>query len=330
MLCFERGDDDKLARGWPNLVVAVDGHKSDKSPAKSAMNALRVCDPIYFTEWPRETLHRYLRATLATGVKNTDVKLFDVAGAPSAEEVRSGLRKLVAQRDWSYPFRIREIVYGAETIIGTDATIEAIVATLRNYAPTHGGILCATSAVTTLPFLFLRGAPSVVVDARAKLATFRARVDGNFNELQVALDVVLHGAPAVRAAMGKFVYLETAALGTIASLEDAGDDPDMVRELVPKADKKASMSVRIVAIGGTSVLANIEKRKWRAAQMPSVVRDFGMIRAPEIVDLMLSLVGKSSVKDAPLAWFQSHADYAKPILERAKSDSAKAILRQLA
>jgi hypothetical protein len=63
--------------------------------------------------------------------------------------------------------------------------------------------------------------------------------------------------------------------------------------------------------------------------MPAVVRDFGMLRAPEVVMFMASLLGKSSVKDASLEWLKSHASYARPILEKAKTDDAKRALREM-
>ncbi len=76
-------------------------------------------------------------------------------------------------------------------------------------------------------------------------------------------------------------------------------------------------------------LALLPTRKWPAVQMPAVVRDLGMIRAPEIVTFMASLVGKSSVKDAPITWLCAHADYARPVLDKSKTDAAKLVLRKL-
>jgi hypothetical protein len=99
--------------------------------------------------------------------------------------------------------------------------------------------------------------------------------------------------------------------------------------MVSKADKKLPMCVRLAAIGGSPVRAGLEARKWPARQMPSVVRDFGMIRDPAVAKLMLSLVGKASVKDGPLAWFRAHADYARPLLEKQTSVVAKGVLHQL-
>jgi len=59
------------------------------------------------------------------------------------------------------------------------------------------------------------------------------------------------------------------------------------------------------------------------------MRDFGMIRARETVELALSLVGRSTAKDAPAKWIAAHAEYAMPIVEAYASrgsTKAKAII----
>jgi hypothetical protein len=150
-----------------------------------------------------------------------------------------------------------------------------------------------------------------------------------YTEVFETIDYVTTGSAGVKRTMGKWVPLQVQPLYTCASLDFAADDPEYVREMVAKAEKKEPMSVRVAWIGGPSVLEGLSLRKWPAAQLPSIVRDFGMLRDPEIVTLMLSLVGKSSVKDAPLTWFREHADYARPILENRKDATAKMVLRQL-
>jgi hypothetical protein len=54
-----------------------------------------------------------------------------------------------------------------------------------------------------------------------------------------------------------------------------------------------------------------------------------MVRAPEVVDFMLSLIGKSAAKDVPMKWFEAHADYARPIVAKSKSPAAKAVASKL-
>jgi hypothetical protein len=340
-LCFKPEDDEALARGWPNCVVPVDGHKSDKSPAKSAMRVWQASDPIHFTEWPRETLYRFMRGAITTlfDARRTGlddlVKAFDTPGAPSAKESLDALRQLFVEGYDTYRFKERDFVYAVETIAGTDATLMVIAEEIeRSEIPAKNpGLnhLCRAAVADCAAFLMLRASPKVVKDARARLARGLAkRVLGeDFSYYFDSVDCVVHGAAGVKRTMGQYIELEVRADSFGATLDFAGDDPAYVRDMFAQADKKRAMSVRIAAIAGPEVLAGLELRKWPAAQMPSVVRDFGMVRDPAIVPFMLSLVGKSSVKEGPLAWFQAHAAYVKPILQKQKGDGAKMVLRQL-
>jgi hypothetical protein len=334
-LCFRSEDDEKLARGYPNLIVPIDGLNQDKAPAKSALKWYMASDPIYFTEWPREVLHRVLRVFADDAFKTNGeraLKALDTSGPPDAELLLAAIGKTFVTGKVNYAFHKRTLVYGTETIAGTDATLMAIANAFAASAwVTPAETLNESSRGTLIEcagFLFLRASPKVVESAREKIVPLDPSVATAYEWCARTIDRTLHGAAAVKRSTTK-VALEVGALVSDASLELAADDPDWVRDMVPKARPTEPMSVRIAHIAGPTVLANLSRRKWPAAKMPSVVRDFGMIRDPEIVSFMLDLAGKSSVKDAPLSWFRAHADYARPLLEKTRGDSAKAILRQL-
>jgi hypothetical protein len=339
-LCFEHADDEKLARGWPNLVVAVDGDKQDKAPEKSALKAWTAGDPVYFTEWPRETLHRFMRGVIATVfLPGGDVaRAMTMAGAPAPDEALEGLRRLFLEGYKTHRFLERDYVYAVESLAGTDATLDVIARAVEAFevtTPSPGlNYLCRTVIVQTAAFLLLRASPAAATVARARLekafAAPRPTPLGDWRWYYQALDCTLNGADGVkRAIAGRTIVVLDDPLDWGSPLELAHDDPAFVRDMVSKADKKRPMCVRLAAIGGAPVLAGLEARKWPARQMPSVVRDFGMIRDPAVAKLMLSLVGKTSVKDGPLAWFRAHADYARPLLEKQTSVVAKGVLRQL-
>lgn len=341
-LCFDEKDERKLARGWPNLIVPVDGLAQDKRPAAAAERAWGAIDPIYFTEWPRLTLHRYLHAAMQTVyVQYTEQHWaaiqagFQEADPPEAKDLLDALRRLFREGYDTYQFHERAFVYGTETLAGTDATLATIIDEMVHFTvpETNPGLnhICRASLADTTHFLMLRASPAAAKAAReglAKAAAFSGPRKG-YDEYFEALDYVANGAAAVKRCMGKWINLEVTAYSMGAGAEYAGDDPEFVRECVKKADKKAPMSVRVAWLGGAATLDGLEARKWRAAELPSVVRDFGMLRDPNVVNLMLSLVGKSSVKDGPIEWFRAHADYAKPLLAKKSTPAAKAVLRQL-
>lgn len=334
-ICFRPEDDDKLARGYPNLIVPVDGLAQDRAPAKSALKWYMASDPIYFAEWPREVLHRVLRVFAADAFKkhvDQTMKAFETSGPPDTRALLDAIARMFETGIVNYAFHKRTLVYGTEALAGTDATLTAIADAFASSAwvvPAETlNESCRDTLVECAAFLLLRASPAVAKAAREKIVPLAPKIASAYEWCARTIDFALHGAAGVKRTMST-VKLERGELVADASLELAGDDPDWVREMVAKAKPAAPMSVRIAHIAGTSVLANLPARKWPSVKMPSIVRDFGMIRDPEIVTFMLSLVGKSSVKDAPLEWFRAHADYARPILQKTKNDSAKAILRQL-
>lgn len=333
-LCFRPEDDTKLARGYPNMIEPIDGLNQDRAPAKSALKWYMASDPIYFTEWPREVLHRVLRVFAVDAFKKEGgIAALETSGPPDAKALLEAIATMFETGMVNYAFHKRTLVYGTETIAGTDATLMAIADAFASSAwriPAETlNESCRDTLIECAAFLFLRASPKAVKAAREKIVPLDPKIASAYEWCAQTIDRTLQGAAGVKRTLPSTIQLETDALVSNASLELAADDPDWVREMVAKAKPAAPMSVRIAHIAGPSVLANLSKRKWPSVKMPSIVRDFGMIRDPEIVSFMLSLVGKSSVKDAPLAWFRAHADYARPILEKTKSDPAKAVLRQL-
>jgi hypothetical protein len=336
---FTPEDEEKLARGWPYLIVPVDGHKNDRTPTPSALKAWQVGDPVYFTEWPREVLHRYLRGGVATlfidRVDSGIMQALETPGAPSADEALAAVERLFEEGYDTYNFKERDFVWGVETLAGTDATLGALVNAIERSKPHKKdglNLLCRAALTETTAFLLLRASPAVAADARARMEQALAKApktEGDYHYSVEALDLALHGADAVRRTMGQTVLMGVPPLSFGATLDYAADDPGYIREAVKKAKPKDPMSVRVAYLGGPAVLAGLEKRRWAAAQMPSIVRDFGMLRDPAVVGLMLSLLGKAALKGAPLAWLQGHADYARPVLEALGSPEAKKALAEL-
>jgi hypothetical protein len=351
LTCFDPRDEEKLARGWPNLIVPIDGDKADKSAvasSRAALKAFRASDPVHFTEWPRKTLMRYLRAKAAVlDAKATSydkryaekVKLAEKACAEDApltsEEATATLRRTFAKSDDIYPFQTEGVVYGVETIAGTDAVLDALTTGIDEHAEKQPSATM-TNMTATLGFLLLRASPAAAARARATLEKVHGRagtgLNGELASFIEAIDLAIHGADAVRRtlASSKWVRLD-GGIGLIGRPElEYANDTALVCENMAKAKPDQSMSVRVAWLGGSDTLRGLASRKWMARQMPSVVRDFGMFRAPEVAELMLSLIGKSSVKDGPMNWFRAHADYAKSLLAKSKSETAKSVLRQLA
>ena len=342
-VCFTPEEDLLLARGWPHLVRWVDGHSHDKSPARSALSWLAEWrKDKYHSEWPREVGYRALRlgpgvkeaqsTVAATKLRKIDLQRSETDGPPDAKSVKAALTKAAAS--FALPTtdsKCRDWVFLAEAILGADETLDAIAtgfeATRVDARADMLRLDFMQSAAGLVGFLLLRAEQRDAHAARfaAQLARFAGVAATNVAWRRVArhLDASLNGAVALKRWF--------AGRWSVQYAEYAADDPDYVRAAA-LADATTGMTVRLVAIAGTSVLAGVTKRRWAADELPSVVRDFGMVRAPETVALVSSLVGKSSVKDAPLRWLRAHADYARPLVEAAarRGDArAKLVLSQL-
>jgi len=346
-ICFDPKDDEKLARGWPNVAQLADDGKADKAAAKAAMKAYGAIDPVHYTVWSRNVLVRFLRAgraaldAKATAYDDRQEEMAELAQKAAGEgaslgaaEAVEALHRLFAKGTEIYPFQTDAFVYGVESIAGTDAVLDAIAEDIAGVKKQPSSPVSHMAAATG--FLLLRASPKAAKRARAALDKAVANVpkkrSSEWEDFANALDLSLNGTAAVRriAAGAKWCSLD-GWRGLIGRPDvEYADDATLVREMVAKAKADAPMSVRVAWLGGTETLAGLSARKWPARQMPAVVRDFGMIRAPEVVELMLSLVGKSSVKDAPMQWFKDHASYAKPILAKSRSSMAKTVLGQLA
>ena len=310
----------------------VDGHAHDKQPAKSARAWVGSIDPKYASDWPREVAHRVLRAGPIVQFEKTAA--MEMAGPPSRDEARAALMFVACSMDeHTYEYKVWDFVYLTETILGADATLDAIAEGFEKSKPkisigagTPMQCYVKKYLAGTLGFLLLRAKKPAPL--RKRLAAQHARFDAiakkakDWGWCAMTFDLALNGAAAYKRALAAGWGID------LVTLENVGDDPDLVRDCVAK-EPKASMTVRLAALGGTAVLANLAKRKLWARDLAPAVRDFGMVRSPDVVDFILSLVGKTAVKDAPSKWFREHADYARPLLAKSKSPAAKAVLAQL-
>jgi hypothetical protein len=343
-ICFTETEDELLAKGWPRMARLVDGHPHDKNATKSALAWLAAIDPKYRSDWPREVAHRAMRAGPIVQFVKTQYSqqaitakskaAIETAGPLSKDEARSKLVEVVRSLDQhTYAFKVQDFVYLIETVLGAEGTLDAIAEGFETSDPAtkrgHGTPMesyVKTYAAGTIGFLLLRAKPSAALRKRLEAQHQRfddiAKKSNDWSWCAQHFDLSLHGAAAFKRMLASGWRI------SLSTLEYAHDDPDLVRECVAEEPKQA-MTVRLAKIGGVSVLEGLAKRKFSSPELLSAVRDFGMVRSPDVVELVLSLVGKSAVKDAPIQWLAAHADYAKPLVARSKSTTAKAALARM-
>jgi hypothetical protein len=307
MITFTKEEQALLDRGWPRMIRLVDGHPHDKNAEKAALSwASRPRDDSYHSEFPREVA----RVAVAMGPRWIPR---GKRAAIAKGEPRDLLAKHVATfTGGTTSEHGTEYVFLVEAFIGADATLEAIAdgfESMRGEPRDVFQLAFKTGVAAAVGFLLLRAKNQKTHVKR--LEAFRrtlASKKQHWHMLAGYLDASLHGGAGLRRWLGSNKH-------SLIWAEYARDDPHYVEECVAECDDDTPMSVRLVAIAGTSVMKNITRRKFYASDLRAVVRDFGMIRAPETVDLILSLVGRSTAKGAPAKWFTSHAEFAMPIVE---------------
>jgi hypothetical protein len=327
------------------MVRLVDGHVHDKNATKSALAWLATIDPKYRSEWPREVANRAMRvgpvvqfvksSQPSNAITKASQKAIETAGPLSKDEARAKLFDVVCKLDeHSYEFKVAEYVYLIETVIGADAALDAIAEGFEKSKPqvvkpgagTPMESYIKKYVAGTIGFLLLRAKKSAPLRKRleaqhARFATIAKKSD-DWEWCALTFDRALNGSAAFKR------QLAAGWKTSLAYLDHVNDDPDLVRDCVKK-EPKQSMSVRLAKLGGAGVLEGLVKRKFSSPELVAALRDFGMVKSPEVVELALSLVGKSALKDAPLEWLVAHADYAKPIVQRSKTTTAKAVLARL-
>ncbi len=348
-VCFDEADDVLRASGWPHRVIFVDGHPHEARADKFAFSALSSGVEKYHGVWPREVAYRYVRAIAASRFDRWRLKqekkpraafkALSIAGPPTKAEAKSWLVDAVVSYADHEHIEAEEFVYLIEAIIGADEALDALATGFetatdkidrrgRNFyqADFKGAVAGA------IAFVALRASKSARARHLPRLAKEQVRFTkaavktDDFEFCAESLALSLEGSVAIKRRFG-------ANAEKLRYLDYAGDDPDWVRELVA-ANPEAGCTIRLVAIAGVAAMKNLANCAFSAGQLAPALRDFGMVRAPESVAFAISLLGRTSVKDAPIKWLIAHADYARPFVERAAKHGpnaavARAALRQL-
>jgi hypothetical protein len=338
---FSPEQDRLYALGWPHVRVLVDKHKLDKKPDETARGVLEEPEPtsLFGVEWPRETAHRFVRA-VPESVKSAEYEAALAKPGPvTPEEARKLIDRALSPTLTRPQLQVADFLLLLEAITSTEVVADAILSRFERYQSKdwlsdnlRNAFFTAMLAPVALPaayhlgFFFLR----VAETARKK---YRARTDALLKKAQpgrplhVAFDLVLHGGEAVRRHRVK----------ALCACHHVTDDPNLVRMLSSTDEHVFSLSPRFVFLGGGDCLDHYAERA-KALPRWTVLRfaeEFGTIKHPKMVPIMLTLSGKKTAKDAPLRWFEAHAEFARPLLEEAavrkspQGEAARALIEQL-
>ena len=339
---FSPEQDRLYALGWPHLRVLVDKHKLDKKPDETAKGVLEV-EPepssLFGVEWPRETATRFVRAVPESPKSAEWDAALAKPGPITPEEARKLVDRPLSPTLTRPQLQVADFILLLEALTSTELVADAILTRFERYQPKdwlsdnlRNAFFTAMTAPVALPaayhlgFLFLR-----LPEAQRK--KFRARTEALLKKAQpgrplhVAFDLVLHGGEAVRRHRVK----------ALCACHHVMDDANLVRMLSSSDEHVLSLSPRFVYLGGVDCLDHYAARakalpRWMVLRF---TEEFGTIKHPKIVPIMLTLSGKKTAKDAPLRWFEAHAEFARPLLEEAavrkspQGEAARLLIEQL-
>jgi len=334
-VCFEESDDELLAQGYPHLARLVDGHSHDKKAPKWAKKAIESRTSRYRIDWPRKVAAGICHAARLPKFKIDGVALSEVP--PTPEEARAAIEAALVPRNLQRPGGV-SLPYILEAFVGTEVVVEAMVGaiearSIKHLSKDHRDRR-GTAIVQQLGFLLLRVEPgprdawksriaAVLEAVDAQLATMARSVRSDFI---TELDRIVRGAfrPSTPPT---YTYLYPYAHAV---------DPVLIRELLTdKETLAAAISVRFIYVAGPDVLDDLAIAPM-ADHLAAFAEDIGIFRHEAVARYLLDLVGKRSAKKHPMAWFEAHADFARPVLERLasgqgpRSERARMVLSTIA
>jgi len=211
-----------------------------------------------------------------------------------------------------YWFVVEHVVLLLEALIGTDAAFTAIVDVLERAESSAwrghdvGGLFGNALTHPThamgflVGFLLLRTHDEGL---RARLVALHAGGRPR-TTLHMCLDLALNGAEAVRRAAPQHLF----------AAHFVTDDAEVVQSLSASAFMHASLSPRFAWLGGPAVHADFVRRAEARGGVPAprakqFIDEFGTIRSPQTVALMMVMAKRKATRKRTLAWFEAHRTY---------------------
>jgi hypothetical protein len=335
-------EQDRLyALGWPHLRRLVDKHKLDKKPEETARGVLDDPDPPsqFGVEWPRETAARIVRAFAESPKSNEWDAALAKAGPITPEEARALVDRVVNTVAVRPQLSTADFLLLLEAHVGSDVATDVLISrferwqlkdwtadTLRHAFLTAMVAPVALTAGYYLGFFLLRVSDPMKKKFRSRAETLLKRSPPDW-PVHVAIDLALHGGEAVR----------SNRLRALCACHHVVDDPQLVRQLAQHDEHVLSLSPRFVFLGGHDMLDHYAERakalpRWIVMRF---AEEFGTIKHPKNVPIMLTLSQKKTAKDVPIKWFVENEEMAKPIVEEIalrkspQGEAARAILEQL-
>jgi len=330
--CFTREQTSLYERGYPHLVVLVDGHKDDAKADPSKIYAKQY-DGAYHVQWPRKVAEAFVRACTSAA---SDARTTAKPGPIDVEQARAAIAyQLAKPRRWA-AFADPHLLFCIEAFLGTDETLELLVDALSSLPPERwpvkGASLDPGTRDATMPgmnpaihymnvlyengkvgyfayltgYLLLRASDGVRERARARLEDLWKKstelgVDPIEETLHGGLDLALHGAEGARRVLPRSHWQYLWWWGFI-------DDPTLFRtRFAEKMKSDWSADPRHVFLCPDIIDTVLEKKVVkRIAKRASFLEDVGMFDHPRVPELMREWKDDKKAGAVATRWLAEH------------------------
>lgn len=336
---FTPADAARLDRGWPFCITLSDDPADNRKPDAAALKWVESIDPKRSVVWPRALAERVAGIGPVTQFRKvahagqaitarTQRGIDPTRPALDPSALCDALRADVAESHESYAFKVFDVCFAHEALLGVEVALAALldgldaldVARPRTYLGTPLDFYAKRTFVSAAALMALRASDALRARTRATLTSLMQRIEAHIEARGRATPVLSWTMVSHRAAWAAFGADAPSHCrgleGDDALLDDllfAPVDPAVV---AMRATQNATwpISVRHAWLGGREALRGLHARKPRAVEAPWFLRDFGVLREPEVVDLMAVSLAKPKLAPIAGAWLSAHRDFAAPCL----------------
>ncbi len=328
---FSAQQEVEYAKGWPHVREVKKRKETGERALKTVMNVLESTDPVYFATWPRLAAIKFVRASgkNSSGKLTRSVKTALARENPLApEELDKMVATFLKPGVTRHQHHVEEFILLLEAFYGTETVLEALLARFEKFKHRQWEIgnpkqnIFGISLAEVVPvmaflmgFLLHRAAPKRKMELIRRTLAVRDRVPHG-TATRRSLDLVLGGGEAAR----------RLGMCRLAACHFVLDDPDLIQRLSADDRSHTALSPRFIYLGGVDLLEDYVRRttslpRWATQRF---IDQFGTIKHPTVIEMIAILASKKATRPPALKWFEEHAEFSAPHLQRLSRTSGKA------
>lgn len=304
--------DVAFALGWPHAVTLVEDHPANAHVVEALERGI-----YYEMEWPTVVASRWARLRALGAMRGTPEGkvLFEgegeaiahEAGPISAADAPALMVGILGNTEWRQD--LRETSRIIEAFVGPETFATAVVEALENAADEVLALddIYRTFVVKHCAFALLRSEPATSEALRARLAKLLQRPVAKTaprGSVIGYVDVILGGRAGFERSSRRM-----AGELSVHDIMHVYDDPEYVREMVQKQHPNFMLpDARLLFLGGADLAqVYLDKFQKLKGQHERIVREFGAVRSPIVVEIMRKIAAAKEARADAQAWLAAYA-----------------------